>query len=336
MNFKFLRKICYEKLLIFVPFEDYGSIGGPSTFMQNLESFFDKRKLLASSNLEKSKVIFFPISYNIETLELLKRKGVKIIQRLDGIYYPPKHSEDFEKLNTPIKKIYQDLADHIIFQSNYSKSQCFEFFGQISPSQYTVIYNGANKSIFYPKNTLIKESEFRFITTGNFRSLDMIEPMIDALDKVKRKNSFSLDVIGPIVNKKLLPLLEREYVNYLGPKNLREIAVLLRRSNAFIYSHLNPPCPNSVLEAISVGLPVVGFDSGSMSELLSFSKELLAPVSKDIFQKYENFNYNLLQDKVELLLSRYDHYKKLSLSNAKKYSFEECGQNYLSVMRRYL
>ena len=88
-------------------------------------------------------------------------------------------------------------------------------------------------------------------------------------------------------------------------------------------------------QPVSVGLPVVGFDSGLMSELLPFSKELLAPVSQDIFQKYEDFHPDTLLEKIEVLLDNYAYYRQLALDNARRYSFEKCGQNYLSVMRRY-
>ena len=95
-------------------------------------------------------------------------------------------------------------------------------------------------------------------------------------------------MIGPLINPEIEGFFQREYIQYLGPKNPYEIAEVLQNSHLFIHSQLNDNCPNSVLEAISCGLPVVGFNSGAMSELCFFSKELLAYVSDDIFQKYED------------------------------------------------
>jgi glycosyltransferase involved in cell wall biosynthesis len=42
----------------------------------------------------------------------------------------------------------------------------------------------------------------------------------------------------------------------------------MRSSHLFFSAEVNPPCPNSVIEALACGLPVVGFDTGSLSELV--------------------------------------------------------------------
>jgi glycosyltransferase involved in cell wall biosynthesis len=42
----------------------------------------------------------------------------------------------------------------------------------------------------------------------------------------------------------------------------------MRSSHLLFSVEVNPPCPNSVIEALSCGLPVVGFDTGSLSELV--------------------------------------------------------------------
>src|SRR5690606_22120330 len=119
-------------------------------------------------------------------------------------------------------------------------------------------------------------------------------------------------------------------------KNMSEVAEILQASDIFIYSHLNPPCPNSVIEAISCGLPVVGFDSGSMSELLFFSRDLLAYVSDDVFQKYENFDYKKLAEKIKLSINNFDKYKRIAREHWNLYSFEDCGKKYVHVFEKVL
>ncbi len=69
----------------------------------------------------------------------------------------------------------------------------------------------------------------------------------------------------------------RYSVNFLGTLP-REQIPFQARSSHFLYSaEVNPPCPNSVIESLACGLPVVGFDSGSLRELVSDEAGVIVP-----------------------------------------------------------
>ena len=318
---------------VFIPFKGYDFIGGPSTFMRNLKTYFDDVGYKYKSDISKSKHIFFPISYDLASLKKIKKYKGAIIQRLDGIYYPQKHGASYLEKNKLIKDIYLNYATKVVFQSQYSKAQCFTLFGEKETGDYEIIINGVNEAIFYPSNAF-KEvpKKFKLVTTGNFRNIDMLEPVIKALDTISNFD-FELNIIGPIVNDKLHDLINRDYINHLGNKDSNQIADLLREHHIFMYSHLNPPCPNSVLEAIASGLPVVGFNSGSMSELLHFSPNLLAEVSNDVFQKYEDFSVDKLKDKIMYCMTHFKKMKEVALVNASNYSFKDCGKQYQKIFQ---
>jgi len=322
--------------LIYMPFDqDQICSGGPMSFMNNLQIYLERIGYPYAHSIEEAHSIFFPISFPYGMLNKIKQKGGYIIQRLDGIYYPSKHGLQYKKLNQDIQKIYINYADHIIFQSQYSRKQCLAMLGE--PKSHSLILNGVHKHIFYPGKNCgeIRNQKMKFITTGYFRNLDMIEPVVLALDLLRNKFDFEFTVVGPVVNSKIESYLQRDYIHYIDLKTHEELAALLRSCHIFLYSHLNPPCPNSVIEAVSCGLPVVGFDSGSMSELLFFSKELLAPVSNDLFQRYEDFDYKKLSEKICQCVNDYTNYKKLALENCLLYSFEECGKKYVEIFKRF-
>jgi len=326
-----------KKNKIYIPFARYNKIGGPTTFMDNLKNYLDKNNYSYKSWPFRIKSIFFPISYNISHLGKIKKQEGRIIQRLDGIYYQSQHGDSYVLQNQKIKQIYQNLADYVIFQSNYSRKQCFAMMGEKNKSEYEIIINGADKSIFYPKKELENNiSKFIFVTTGSFRKKVMLEPIILALDRLVNKVNFELKVIGPIKLPELNKYLARDYVNYLGPKNRDEIADILRQSHIFIHTQLNDNCPNAVLEAISCGLPVVSFNSGAMSELCYFATDLLAEVNDEIFQCAEDFEYQKLGKKIELAVNNYQGYKTIAMQNAHLYSFAECGKNYVNVFNKFL
>jgi glycosyltransferase involved in cell wall biosynthesis len=317
---------------IFIPFHKYQSVGGPTTFMQNLLAYLDARNFSYADTFQNARQVFFPVSYNENVLKKIKRRKGIVIQRLDGIYYPTKHGEQYQKLNAPIKKIYQQYSDYIIFQSEYSKAQCFHMFGAKPQEYYSLIVNGVDKNVFYPASDHgISNNRLKFVTTGNFRNIDMIEPLVQALDALQKEIDFELTIIGPVPNQNLEKFLHRSYIHYLGPKNLKEIANIIRQQHIFLYSHLNPPCPNSIIEAISCGLPVVGFASGAMKELLFFAQELLAEVSDELFQQYKDFDALKLQEKIVLAVEKYDDWKAIALANSHLYSFETCGKQYVDV-----
>ena len=332
MGLSFLKQFNNTKK-VFIPFKGYDVIGGPSTFMRNLKTYLDDVGYNYKSDISKSKHIFFPISYDLASLKKIKKDKGAIIQRLDGIYYPQKHGVSYQEKNKLIKDVYLNYATKVIFQSQYSKAQCFKIFGEKHTNDYEIIINGVNEAIFYPSSTFKEAPKtFKLVTTGNFRNIDMLEPVIKALDAIS-KFDFELHIVGPIVNDKLNDLINRDYVTYHGTKNTHQIAGLLRDHHIFIYSHLNPPCPNSVLEAIVSGLPVVGFNSGSMSELLHFSKSLLAEVSKDVFQKYEDFSADKLKEKIIYCMTHFEKMKEVALVNASNYSFNHCGEKYQKIFQ---
>jgi glycosyltransferase involved in cell wall biosynthesis len=324
------------KKRIFIPFPSHNSIGGPATFMANLKKYLDSNNYRYSEIYGGEKIIFFPISYDLEVLKKIKKRGGNIIQRLDGVYYPSQHGEDFSKMNEPMKTIYQSLANYVVYQSLYSKKQCFQMFGEKPAEQYSIIVNGVDKEIFYPNKEKKIAEKIIFTTVGAFRKKAMIEPIVKALDSFKGKLKFELNVVGPIQLPELETFLKRDYIVRQGEKSAVELADILRQSDVFIHSQLNDNCPNAVLEALSSGLPVVGFDSGAMSELCFFSKELLAPVSKEVFQKYEDFDYTKLADKIELAIKNYSKYRQLALANCHLYSMADCGKKYVDVFEKFV
>jgi glycosyltransferase involved in cell wall biosynthesis len=316
---------------LYIPFDFFRYIGGPATFMQNLKDYLDNTGYEYSEKLNQVQAIFFPISFDRPALNKIKKRNGKIIQRLDGIWYPEKHGHEYKEMNRYVRDIYINYADHVVFQSQYSRRQCFEMLGEIAEERYSLIYNGVDKSIFYPDPEHTTAEKFKIVTTGNFRNADMIEPVVKALDILSNDYYFEFNLIGPIRNNHLSSLLNRDWIVCHGPKNREQIATMLRKMNLFVYSHLNPPCPNSVLEAISTGLPVVGFDSGSMSELCHFSKDLLAYVNDDIFQRYEDFDADKLAEKFRLCFDNYVKFRETALEHAIDYSFEKCGAEYVKV-----
>lgn len=341
---------------VYLPPNNLSEVAGANTFLSNLIDYINTTDVDIVDDPRDSDVILINIQGDKNLIDIASSYNIPIVQRLDGVFYPEKHKDYLER-NLPIVDIYKNIATKVIFQSIYSKNQCFEMLGEIPRNKYEVIINGVNPTIFYKSSKKnIKIKKIRFVTTARFRKREMIAPIVKALDLLKKSIDFELVVAGPIVNderkiyfdmddikrngvthlKQIDPIIEffdREYIKFAGSLGSSEVANLLRESDIFLYSHLNPPCPNSVVEAVACGLPVVGFNSGSMEELLFFAKDLLANVSKKLIHVESDLDEHKLLKKIKLCVDNFDQYKKISNENASIYNFENCGSNYLKIFR---
>lgn len=312
--------------MLYIPFQKYDYIGGPSTFMMNLKKYCDDNNFDYSDEYKKEDDVFFAIKDDINIIKDAKNANKRIIQRLDGSQIK-KEELDY------IRKIYRNYTDYAIFQSEHSKNQCFRSMGKIPKKRYEIIFNGVDKSIFYPNKELKIENEFNFVITGNLIQKYKLEPSIYALDKLFKKYNFKLHVAGP-VSDEVKKIIDRDYVVYHGALNMEEIAKLLRKCHVYLFTVANPPCPNSVIEAISTGIPIVSFDSGSMSELCWFAKDLLVYVSDKMFHSYNDFDFDQYTDKIEVCINDYKKYRENAIKHAHLFPFEECGKKYLNVFKK--
>lgn len=106
------------------------------------------------------------------------------------------------------------------------------------------------------------------------------------------------------------------------------------RSDYFIYSILNPSCANPVIEAISCGIPVVGFKAGSMEELLFFNKELPSDVSAEVFLGYKDADEHQLAEKILPAVRELPIFKQKAMEHSQFYPFKKTGAKYVQVFNQ--
>jgi glycosyltransferase involved in cell wall biosynthesis len=249
---------------------------------------------------------------------------------LDGLHYYERNKFSYIKKNLKIRLIYDYFSDYKIFQSEYSRRQCFEIFHPIDVEKYTIIFNACNRDIFYSNQKKSIQDKISFITTGSFRHLDMIKPIIDALDLLKI--DFSLKVIGPI-SKELIPALNRSYVQIYGSQNPAEMAEQIRNSDVFLFSALNSACPNALIEAVSCGVPVIAYSSGAVPEICHFSPDLIIPTPDKILHKISDFNVEEFSQKVLKCVGNYSYYKALANQYSDLYDLKKMGEAYFNYFK---
>lgn len=309
------------------------SIGGPSSFQTRFQKKLKENGYniyyLGSKICKKSSLIFV-IGGTKKIFWLLKNKfyGIPIILRLDGINDYNYHFKNGFKnfLRSRITHLMVNfircyIADHVVYQSLYLKKLWKKFGGENIKS--SIIYNAVDLEEFIPSKKNFKFQKAKIVGVEGTIQGEL------ASKAIKSVSDFKLDLYGFLANdvKKNLKKSKLKNVIFHGAIPRKDIPKVLRGKKIYLCLEINPACPNSVIEALASGLPVVGFNSGSLKELvgdagivLSYtggnSRKMEGPDCKNLNQALININNNykkyslLARNRAKNLFNLNDQYKK--------------------------
>lgn len=310
------------------------SVGGPNTFRTNIQSCLERQGIsVVTDPIGRYRSLLVIQYYDYVKLRAIRRSGVRIVQRLDGLAYPEWAGDGWRAMNEPVREVYEKLADAVVFQSEYSARQADEFLGARHPNAKIVI-NGVDTDRFSPSHRLELGSPIKLVTSGNFRLSHLIVPQVEALRILRRSGyEVELTVIGPIADKSLDWTVKEPGVRYLGKVSREEIPEHLSEADIFVFSMLNAACPNSVVEAVGAGLPVVGFASGSLPEICRFNQDLLVPMPDRLIHADDEADGEALAAKIVEAIAEYPRFKQRALDHRSTYSMESSVEKYRESLR---
>lgn len=329
---------------IFLPFK-VSATGGTSTFARKFKQGLEERGHQVFFDFPKNyDILFLIIQCNPLYLIHAKLHQKKIIHRLDGVYYWSVAKWKYPLLNLPPKLIHNYFSDTTIYQSQYSKYCVDKFFGRSHRSQHDIIYNGVDTNLFSPVGEIVaglrdNADQKIFITVSKFRRKDQILPILKSLEIYQNKYSdnFKLIIIGDF-SRQVAQVPDQycqfKHLVFLGQIPNQDLPRYERSADVFLFTHLNPPCPNNIIEAMACGLPICGVADGAMKEItIDGRNSQLVDATGDAFWQPRFYDHEKFADNLNTLLQNPMSYSKNSRQIAQqRFSLESMIDKYLQAM----
>ena len=202
------------------------------------------------------------------------KDGSKNILRLDGVYY------DVGRLskNTSIAKSLSQ-SDGVVFQSEWSKKFVTGML-RIAPRQSVSIWNGVNQSVIRSASPVpIGKYEKWWVSCAHWRVNKRAEAIADAFLLARKQVPFSVGFcfIGGMQSPDFMR--KNKTLLYLGEVPHDRLFSILKSTSWMCHICHVDSCPNSVIEGLSAGLPVLSNNIGGTPEIVGASGTIV-PVDR--------------------------------------------------------
>jgi glycosyltransferase involved in cell wall biosynthesis len=287
-------------------------LGGPASFQRRLIHGLNARGIAIHHDplAEGTRAILINGgSHQIIGLLRAKNKGVRMVQRLNGMNWLHRqqntglrHWLKSEWNNFILSFIRRYLADAIVYQSEFSRQWWQRIYGVTPDKSTCVVHNGVDLDIYTPHGEPYGEPSR---PVEHYRLL-MLEGHLRGGHELGLKNGVALAealsgmcdrplelmVVGdvPAMLCQQISVASSAWITWHGVvreascKGKADEVPAIHRSAHLLYSaDLNAACPNSVIEALACGLPVISFDTGALAELVPSSCGAVIPYGSNVW-----------------------------------------------------
>lgn len=312
--------------------------GGPGSFQKRFEAELKNRgyKIIYAYDTDKADIVFV-VGGTKKLIWLLKNKfnKIPIIYRLDGINWIHRKRKivplpfiKSEIQNIICKIIHKFLSSYIVYQSIFVK-EWWKSAGWRKSKNYEIINNGIDIEEFRPYFNDVKTKPHLICLEGY---VDYTPYAIDLINFLSQKLEIKFEVYGDIKFKEQREKLKTD-VNYIGRVAFNDLPKTYQNT-IYLSLDINAGCPNTVIEALACGSPVVGFDTGSLKELVPEGSGIIVPYGGDPW-KLETPNYQGLADAIAKIAENYEYYSINARKTAEeKYNINMIVDKYISVIQK--
>ena len=196
--------------------------------------------------------------------DFVANSSIRKVKRMDGVFF----LESLKERNEPYNKAAQ-IADHVIFISEFSKCSYFELYSNNIKS-YSIAVNRAGHEFYPDKNKNINEklSPIAVAVASDWsrkeKRIDDIIKFAEYLkDHGKPMQKTGIFLIGKYDGKVPDNIIKCGYIS-----SHNETANIMRKCDYMVNFSYKDPCPKTVAQGVSCGLPIFYANSGGTKEMI--------------------------------------------------------------------
>jgi len=320
--------------------------GGVTSFRLKFEDGLRARSVEVTNDISEAAdaVLILAGTRHLLSLRKARRRGMRIVQRLDGLNWV--HRARWAGLRYTLRAIYGNanlslirkrLADQVIYQSQFVKSWWDEWYRpSLTPA--SVILNGVDLTRYTPNGLHERPSNhYRLLVVEGSMAGAQNSGLVHAAQlaaTLSKRFKIELTIVGRVDtrSKNMLRNETAFRIRYMDTISREHIPWMMRSSHLLFSAEVNPPCPNSVIEALACGLPVVGFYTGSLPELVQGDAGRLVPYGADQW-KLQKPDIPMLAEVATEVLQNQSQFRKAARERAElTFGVGKMVEEYLKVL----
>jgi glycosyltransferase involved in cell wall biosynthesis len=342
-------------------------VGGMVSFQHKLATGLKRRGVDVCYDLADppyASVLVVGGTRQLAALWRTRRKGIPIIQRLDGMNWVHRlrnrdgtrrtglrHALRAEYGNLVLRIIRSRLAQCIVYQSEFSRRWWERVHGKTRLPD-VVVYNGVDLDQYTPVGASQRlEGRMRLLLVegslmgGYETGLEVAMQLAVKLEQRLRTasdHSYSHKATGAVelmVVGRVAPEVQTYWqqrspltIHWAGLVPQERIPEIDRSAHLLYSADVNAACPNSVVEALACGLPVVAFDTGALPELVVGDAGRIAAYGGDPWH-LEPPNVPALVEAALEVLGDQNHFRRAARERAESaLGLDQMVDSYLQVL----
>ena len=334
------RRLCFASRLT--------GVAGPASFQRRLADGLARRGFSCTfdlNDLSYDAVLVIGATRRLRGLVRARRRGVPILQRLDGRNWihrrrrtGARHFLRAEWNNRRLRWVRDRVATSVVYQSEFARSWWERECGRAIASA-TVVLNGVDLDQYSPRGQerppqdlqRIQLVEARF--EGGYEiGLDWALGLAGRVAKLGLPVELSIIGAAPPSSRRLEEPPSGVTVRWHGVVPPDSVPSYDRSAHILFSSDLLPACPNSVIEALACGLPVLAFDTGALPEIVKNDAGKLAAYGGDPWKLDPPDLDGLARAATEILDDRPRFSAGARARAEEAFSLERMVQGYLDIL----